>query len=123
MIGFLQNMTVQIQRRTVLTTDVLGAVNYGNEVTWPVIYPSALARIEFWTSDINYGPTGEHINPSVRTVLFLDFDVVPQSQDRITILTSDDPNMIGKKYIINTVDPQWDLTGLLHHYIVELLQP
>ena len=123
MIGFLQNMTVKVQRRTAATTNALGELNYGKDSTWPVAYASALARIEYWTSDITYGAEGEHVTPSIRTVMFFNYDVVVRSQDRLTVLTSDAPDLVNKKYIVDTVDTQWDLVGNVHHYIVSLVTP
>jgi hypothetical protein len=65
--------------------------------------------------------TGERVtlNES-NTFMYVEPDYPIKSEDRITILTSDDSDLINQLYLVMAVYPEWGSMGLIHHQLVEL---
>lgn len=114
-------MTVEVQRRSQsASTNTLNEPNYGTKANWPIIYVSAPCRIDFWKSEIKYNQTGERINPTDSTILYFDNDIVVYTQDRITILTCDDPSQVGLHYKVQHTEAEWTVMGQVDHYCVSV---
>ena len=116
-------MTVKVQRRAelqVVGMNVLNEPSYGTDPNLPVAYASIDTRIDYEDFDLLYTETGERDNPGAGTYMFVEADIILRTQDRITILTSDNAEEVGKVYIIKQVYGEWNTVGNLHHRIAAL---
>lgn len=117
------NMTVKVQRRgdpQLIGTNVLNEPSYGTDPNLPVAYASVDTRIEYDSYELLYTETGERVNPGGGTWMIVEPEIILKSQDRVTVLTSDDPEVVGKVYIIKEVYSEWNTVGNVHHYIASL---
>ena len=117
------NITVKVQRRnapSVVGMNALNEPNYGVDSSLPIVYADIWTRIEYNEFDLLYTETGERINPGAGTYMFVDSDIILMPQDRVTILTSDNPDVVGAVYIIKEVYGEWDSVGNLHHRVAQL---
>jgi hypothetical protein len=124
MLGNLLNMTVKVQRRSASASpNILNEPSYGDESNYPVIYASAPCRIDYWGAELQYNQAGERETPLKTTILYFDKDIVCYTQDRITILTCDDPSQVGLLYKVQHVEAEWDVMGNVNLYAVVIGRP
>ena len=123
------NSTVQVQRRSSNPSrNTLNEPNYGAESSWPMIYTNLAVRIEYEPEKMQWTPTGERVNPNPSDFFMYVDDTNPTDgtkttvniEDRVTILTADEPGIIGKLYIVTAVFSEWDSMGNRHHTIAQM---
>ncbi len=113
------NCQVKVQRRAGVTRNALGEPDWGNEASYSVVYPSVWARIEIVEHVLEFTETGERVVEQ-NTYMFVEPDYQLEPMDRITVLTSDDPDLAGKLLLVLDVHPEWDAVGNVHHYVASL---
>lgn len=112
------NAQVTIQRRASTSRNVLNEPDYGPEPNYPVVYALADVRIEFEQQRMGFTEGGERVDPS-RVLMYIEDPVL--EEDRVTVISTDDPTLQGELFLIRTVQPEWDAVGTLHHYLCELM--
>lgn len=112
------NATVTVQRRIELSRNTLNEPVYGNESDYPVIYPDEYVRIEYESQSMQFTTAGERVDP---TKVLMYIENLVYEEDRVTVLTSDDPSQVGMLFLIKTVQPEWNAVGNVHHYLCELM--
>jgi hypothetical protein len=119
MINPWSNITIRVQRRAAATTNALNEPDYGDEANYPIIYDNVLARYEAIEHVLTFNELGERVEEQ-KTTIMVEPEILLEPMDRITILTSDDPQMINKLYIMQDVHVRWDGLGNVHHYAGEV---
>jgi len=114
------NLTVKIQRRSGTSRNSLNEPDWGTDASLPIAYASVYCRIEYVDMQISYNEQGERVNLGAGTYMFLEPETVVYPQDRVTILTADDPALINKLYLITAVFDEWNAVGNLHHHVCQL---
>lgn len=112
------NATVKIQRRVESSRNALNEPVYGTESGYPIIFNNEPVRIEYESQSMQFTSAGERVDPT-RVIMYVENLVL--EEDRITVLTSDDPDQIGLLFLAKTVQPEWNAVGNVHHYLVELM--
>jgi hypothetical protein len=111
------NLQIKVQRRTQNSRNSLNEPDYGPEANYPTIYTSVWARIEYNSKSMAFTDTGERVTLGGNTIVMTEPDVKLQPEDRITILTTDDPEQLNKTYIVMENYSEWDSMGNVHHYV------
>jgi hypothetical protein len=119
MINPWSNITIRVQRRPISTTNSLNEPDYGDEANYPIVYDNVLARYEAVEHTLQFNEQGERVE-EVNTTLMVEPEIQLLPMDRITCLTSDDPQMVNKLYILQDVHTRWDAIGNVHHYVGEI---
>lgn len=115
------NLTVTIQRRAANPArNALNEPNYGAESGYTTVYSNIYGRIEYQPERVYWNESGERVNVSEGTFLFLEPDYIVKPQDRVTITTADNTDLINKLYIATAIFSEWNSVGNVHHYVVQL---
>lgn len=129
MISAWLNSTVNISRRpTNPARNPLNEPSYGAESSYPVIYQSLDVRIEYDTQAVQWTEGGVRVNPDLRTTYMFVDDTISENgqkinildQDRVVVITTDNPYFLNKLYIIVAIVPEWDGMGNRSHSVCEL---
>ena len=119
MINTWSNITIRVQRRPISAPNSLNEPDYGDEANYPIVYNNVLARYEAMEHVLTFNELGERVEEQ-NTWLFVEPDILLEPRDRITCLTSDDPDMVNKLYLLQDVHPRWDAMGNVHHFVCEI---
>lgn len=114
------NIQITVQRRSELDRNVLNEPDYGPEADYPVVYDSAWARIEYNSKSMVFTDTGERVTLGGQTILMVEPEIQIQAEDRVTIVSTDDPEQLNKTYIIMEVYNEWNSVGNVHHYVATI---
>lgn len=119
------NTQVTVQRRPANPVrNALGEPSYGEEADYPVVYTNLWTRIEYPDMIAQFTETGERIALASGTAsgvnMYVEPDYTIEPEDRITITSHPDPNLVGQLYLAHAVYPEYGGVNGVHHYIIEL---
>lgn len=105
--------------------NALGEPDYGDEADYPTIYTDLWVHIEYPDMVTQFNETGERVALASGSSTGVDMYVEPEytikPEDRITITSSPDPNLVGQLYLAHAVYAEFGaLLSNVHHQIVEL---